>query len=231
MRRTGYTCPSPGSAVWSPPWSGRSAGSCSTGPVAGSPSPTGPAIPHTAHLRIRAEASRPRRSPDRSMGNHRSTADRAGPAPRRVDVVVNWLAVDEPDLTAGLLPALRAPGCRPPRHCEPPDATSLHLGRPRYQEIHSGRAICGSSLGICQLGRHPADRLGGEPGAGQPAAGLRSTLPDTLRAVRVHGTGSFGGSLSSQWMVRDFPRTNTCRRRCAWRATPATLHAAGPTTT
>jgi NADPH:quinone reductase-like Zn-dependent oxidoreductase len=30
------------------------------------------------------------------------------------------------------------------------------------------------------------------------------TLPDTLRAVRVHGTGSFGGSLSNQWTVREF---------------------------
>jgi NADPH:quinone reductase-like Zn-dependent oxidoreductase len=30
------------------------------------------------------------------------------------------------------------------------------------------------------------------------------TLPDTLRAVRVHGTGCFGGSLSNQWTVRDF---------------------------
>jgi NADPH:quinone reductase-like Zn-dependent oxidoreductase len=30
------------------------------------------------------------------------------------------------------------------------------------------------------------------------------TLPDTLRAVRVHGTACFGGSLSNQWTVRDF---------------------------
>ena len=30
------------------------------------------------------------------------------------------------------------------------------------------------------------------------------TLPDTLRAVRVHGTACFGGSLSGQWTVRDF---------------------------
>jgi NADPH:quinone reductase-like Zn-dependent oxidoreductase len=30
------------------------------------------------------------------------------------------------------------------------------------------------------------------------------TLPDTLRAVRVHGTVCFGGSLSNQWTVQDF---------------------------
>ena len=30
------------------------------------------------------------------------------------------------------------------------------------------------------------------------------TLPDTLRAVRVHGTACFAGSLSGQWTVRDF---------------------------
>lgn len=30
------------------------------------------------------------------------------------------------------------------------------------------------------------------------------TLPDTLRAVRVHGTACFGGSLSNQYSVRDF---------------------------
>jgi NADPH2:quinone reductase len=30
------------------------------------------------------------------------------------------------------------------------------------------------------------------------------TLPDTLRAVRVHGTACFGGSLSNTWTVRDF---------------------------
>ena len=30
------------------------------------------------------------------------------------------------------------------------------------------------------------------------------TLPDTLRAVRVHGTVCFSGSLSNQWTVRDF---------------------------
>jgi NADPH:quinone reductase-like Zn-dependent oxidoreductase len=30
------------------------------------------------------------------------------------------------------------------------------------------------------------------------------TLPGTLRAVRVHGTACFGGSLSGQWTVRDF---------------------------
>ena len=30
------------------------------------------------------------------------------------------------------------------------------------------------------------------------------TLPDTLRAVRVHGTACFGGSLSNQWTVQDF---------------------------
>ena len=30
------------------------------------------------------------------------------------------------------------------------------------------------------------------------------TLQDTLRAVRVHGTGCFGGSLSNQYSVRDF---------------------------
>ena len=30
------------------------------------------------------------------------------------------------------------------------------------------------------------------------------TLPDTLRAVRVHGTACFGGSLSNQWIVPDF---------------------------
>ena len=30
------------------------------------------------------------------------------------------------------------------------------------------------------------------------------TLPDTLRAVRVHGTACFGGSLPGQWTVRDF---------------------------
>ena len=30
------------------------------------------------------------------------------------------------------------------------------------------------------------------------------TLPDTLRAVRVHGTACFSGSLSNQWTVQDF---------------------------
>jgi NADPH2:quinone reductase len=30
------------------------------------------------------------------------------------------------------------------------------------------------------------------------------TLPDTLRAVRVHGTVCFTGMLSNQWIVRDF---------------------------
>ena len=30
------------------------------------------------------------------------------------------------------------------------------------------------------------------------------TLPDTLRAVRVHGTVCFSGSLSNQWTVHDF---------------------------
>lgn len=30
------------------------------------------------------------------------------------------------------------------------------------------------------------------------------TLPDTLRAVRVHGTACFTGSLSNQWTVRNF---------------------------
>jgi NADPH:quinone reductase-like Zn-dependent oxidoreductase len=30
------------------------------------------------------------------------------------------------------------------------------------------------------------------------------TLPDTLRAVRVHGMTCFAGSLSNQWTVRDF---------------------------
>ena len=30
------------------------------------------------------------------------------------------------------------------------------------------------------------------------------TLPDTLRAVRVHGTACFSGSLSNQWTVHDF---------------------------
>ncbi len=30
------------------------------------------------------------------------------------------------------------------------------------------------------------------------------TLPDTLRAVRVHGTACFSGNLSNQWTVRDF---------------------------
>jgi NADPH2:quinone reductase len=30
------------------------------------------------------------------------------------------------------------------------------------------------------------------------------TLPDTLRAVRIHGTACFGGSLSNEWTVRDF---------------------------
>jgi NADPH:quinone reductase-like Zn-dependent oxidoreductase len=49
---------------------------------------------------------------------------------------------------------------------------------------------------------------------GRPATGLSvdaaldlvgtPTLPDTLRAVRVHGTACFGGSLSNQWTVRDF---------------------------
>ena len=29
------------------------------------------------------------------------------------------------------------------------------------------------------------------------------TLPDTLRAVRVHGTACFSGSLSNQWTVQD----------------------------
>ena len=30
------------------------------------------------------------------------------------------------------------------------------------------------------------------------------TLPDTLRAVRVHGTACFSGSLFNQWTVQDF---------------------------
>jgi hypothetical protein len=32
----------------------------------------------------------------------------------------------------------------------------------------------------------------------------RMAQPDTLRAVRVHGTACFSGSLSNQWTVRDF---------------------------
>ena len=38
------------------------------------------------------------------------------------------------------------------------------------------------------------------------------TLPDTLRAVRVHGTACFGGSLSNQYTVRDFS-PNECLSR------------------
>ena len=30
------------------------------------------------------------------------------------------------------------------------------------------------------------------------------TLPDTLRAVRVHGVACFTGMLSNEWLVRDF---------------------------
>lgn len=30
------------------------------------------------------------------------------------------------------------------------------------------------------------------------------TLPDTLRAVRVHGTVCFSGMLSNEWLVKDF---------------------------
>src|ERR1700744_3331114 len=39
------------------------------------------------------------------------------------------------------------------------------------------------------------------------------TLPDTLRAVRVHGTVCFGGSLSKQWTGRDFsPKQDLTQR-------------------
>jgi NADPH:quinone reductase-like Zn-dependent oxidoreductase len=49
---------------------------------------------------------------------------------------------------------------------------------------------------------------GGTSSVGLAAAALdlvgTPTLPDTLRAVRVHGTACFSGSLSNQWTVRDF---------------------------
>lgn len=48
------------------------------------------------------------------------------------------------------------------------------------------------------------------------------TLPDTLRAVRVHGTACFGGSLSNQWTVKDFSPNEYLPRGCGWRATSAT---------
>lgn len=48
------------------------------------------------------------------------------------------------------------------------------------------------------------------------------TLPDTLRAVRVHGTGCFGGSLSNQWTVREFSPNEYLPRACASRATSGT---------
>lgn len=48
------------------------------------------------------------------------------------------------------------------------------------------------------------------------------TLPDTLRAVRVHGTVCFGGSLSNQWTVQDFAPNEYCRRAFAWPAISVT---------
>ncbi|WP_233272341.1 alcohol dehydrogenase catalytic domain-containing protein [Rhodococcus sp. JT-3] len=40
------------------------------------------------------------------------------------------------------------------------------------------------------------------------------TLPDTLRATRVHGTVCFTGMLSNEWTVKDFIRSTTFHAEC-----------------
>jgi len=54
-------------------------------------------------------------------------------------------------------------------------------------------AVAGQVRKIVPEGVHAALELVGTP-----------TLPDTLAAVRVHGTVCFTGMLSDQWTVRDF---------------------------
>lgn len=44
------------------------------------------------------------------------------------------------------------------------------------------------------------------------------TLPDTLRAVRVHGTACFSGSLSNQWTVAAWYSCAACFGLRAWLA-------------
>ncbi len=46
--------------------------------------------------------------------------------------------------------------------------------------------------------------LGGEPRHGVIELVGTATLPDTLRATRVHGTVCFTGMLSNEWTVKDF---------------------------
>ena len=41
------------------------------------------------------------------------------------------------------------------------------------------------------------------------------TLPDTLRATRVHGTVCFTGMVSSEWVVREFYPSSTFPAECA----------------
>ncbi len=53
------------------------------------------------------------------------------------------------------------------------------------------------------VARQVHDILGGGADAALELVGT-PTLPDTLRAVRVHGTVCFTGMLSSQWTIRDF---------------------------
>jgi NADPH2:quinone reductase len=59
---------------------------------------------------------------------------------------------------------------------------------------------------LVSLKEHGVDHPLLDTGEVAPALDLvgTPTLPDTLRAVRVHGTACFGGSLSNQWAVRDF---------------------------
>jgi NADPH:quinone reductase len=40
------------------------------------------------------------------------------------------------------------------------------------------------------------------------------TLPDTLHAVRVHGTTCFTGMLSNEWTVKDFYPSATSPTAC-----------------
>lgn len=53
------------------------------------------------------------------------------------------------------------------------------------------------------VARQVRDTLGGGADTALELVGT-ATLPDTLRAVRVHGTVCFTGMLSNQWTIRDF---------------------------
>jgi NADPH2:quinone reductase len=53
------------------------------------------------------------------------------------------------------------------------------------------------------VARQVHDTLGGGADTALELVGT-PTLPDTLRAVRVHGTVCFTGMLSNQWTIRDF---------------------------